>query len=61
MPDSVLRLTQDLAKEIAAIYEMEHREQLKEKAVAVLNEVQMIFSFFTDLFFRGFLLGLFLF
>lgn len=32
-------ITQDLAKEISAIYEMEHREQLKEKAVTVVNEV----------------------
>lgn len=32
-------ITQDLAKEISAIYEMEHREQLKEKAVTVINEV----------------------
>ncbi len=31
-------ITQDLAKEIAAIYEMEHKEQLKEKAVTVINE-----------------------
>ena len=37
-------ITQDLAKEIAAIYEMEHREQLKEKAVAVLNEGQNLAS-----------------
>lgn len=32
-------ITQNLAKEISAIYEMEHREQLKEKAVTVINEV----------------------
>ena len=32
-------ITQDLAREISAIYEMEHREQLKEKAVTVINEV----------------------
>ena len=32
-------ITQDLAKEIAAICEMEQREQLKEKAVKVINEV----------------------
>ena len=32
-------ITQDLAREIAAIYEAEHREQLKEKAVTVINEV----------------------
>lgn len=37
-------ITQDLAKEIAAIYEMEHREQLKEKAVTVLNEGQNLAS-----------------
>lgn len=37
-------ITQDLAKEIAAIYEMEHREQLKEKAVTVINEVPNITS-----------------
>lgn len=35
-------ITQDLAKEIAAIYEMEHREQLKEKAVTVLQDVPNI-------------------
>lgn len=37
-------ITQDLAKEIAAIYEMEHREQLKEKAVTVINEVPNLTS-----------------
>lgn len=31
-------ITQDLAKEISAIYEMEHKEQLKEKAVTILEE-----------------------
>ncbi|MCI8771981.1 MAG: hypothetical protein HFH73_12760 [Lachnospiraceae bacterium] len=31
-------ITQDLAKEISAIYEMEQQEQLKEKAVTILNE-----------------------
>lgn len=35
-------ITQDLAKEISAIYEMEHREQLKEKAVTVINEMPNI-------------------
>lgn len=35
-------ITQDLAREISAIYEMEHREQLKEKAVTVINEVPNI-------------------
>ncbi len=32
-------ITQDLAKEISAIFEMEKRGQLKEKAVTVVNEV----------------------
>lgn len=32
-------ITQDLAKEISAIYEAEHREQLKEKAVTVIHEL----------------------
>ena len=31
-------ITQDLAKEIAAIVEMEHKEQLKEKAVTVIKD-----------------------
>ncbi len=31
-------ITQDLAKEIAAIFEAEHREQLKEKAVEITHE-----------------------
>lgn len=35
---SGMGITQDLAKEIAAIYEMEHREQLKEKAVTVIHD-----------------------
>lgn len=35
-------ITQDLAKEISAIYEMEHREQLKEKAVTVISDVPNI-------------------
>lgn len=36
---SGMGITQDLAKEIAAIFEAEKREQLKEKAVAVMSEV----------------------
>lgn len=36
---SGMGITQDLAKEISAIFEAERREQLKEKAVAVMNEV----------------------
>ncbi len=32
-------ITQDLAKEISAIYEMEHRDQLKEKTVTVVDDV----------------------
>lgn len=32
-------ITQDLAREISAIYEAEHREQLKEKTVTVINEL----------------------
>ncbi|MBO5484739.1 MAG: hypothetical protein J5979_05975 [Lachnospiraceae bacterium] len=35
---SGMGITKDLAKEIAAIFEAEHREQLKEKAVAVTKE-----------------------
>lgn len=31
-------ITQDLAKEISAIYEMEQQEQLREKAITVINE-----------------------
>lgn len=31
-------ITQDLSREISAIYEAEHREQLKEKAVTVIRE-----------------------
>lgn len=32
-------ITQDLAKEISAIYEMEQQEQLREKAITVINEI----------------------
>lgn len=32
-------ITQDLAKEISAIYEMEQQEQLKEKAITVIDEI----------------------
>lgn len=39
---SGMGITQDLAKEIAAIYEMEHREQLKEKAVTVIQDTSNI-------------------
>ena len=35
---SGMGITQDLAKEIAAIYEMEQREQLREKAVTVIRD-----------------------
>lgn len=35
---SGMGITQDLAKEISAIIEMEHREQLKEKAVTVIHD-----------------------
>lgn len=38
-PQAPTGITQDLAKEIAAIFEAEHREQLKEKAVEVAEDV----------------------
>lgn len=36
-PQAPTGITQDLAKEIAAIYEAEHREQLKEKSVEIVE------------------------
>ncbi|MCD7826766.1 MAG: hypothetical protein LUH14_12525 [Clostridiaceae bacterium] len=41
-------ITQDLAKEISAIYEMEHREQLKEKAVTVIQQEDNLASDVVD-------------
>ncbi len=45
---SGMGITQDLAKEIAAIYEMEHREQLKEKAVTVIHDTSNFASSVVD-------------
>ncbi len=38
-PQAPTGITQDLAKEIAAIFEAEHRQQLKDKAVEITEEV----------------------
>ncbi len=45
---SGMGITQDLAKEIAAIYEMEHKEQLKEKAVTVIHDTSNFASNVVD-------------